>query len=169
MVYRVGVRHLGQFLGEVDIFQGLTERQLDRVGALCEERQFKAGDLIGEQDKLGSDLYVIRRGEIIVTTGSSDVDVVVRTVKEREAFPVAVLFEPPYLVTTTKAATDGVALAIPRVRLMELCELEPQIGLHIYKAACGIVMNRYRYTLHMLADQINPAVHIGKSWGGAEI
>ena len=89
--------------------------------------------------------------------------------REREAFPIAVLFEPPILVTTTKASVDGEALVIPRVRLMELCELEPQIGMHIYKSACGIIMNRYRYTLHMLADQVNPTVHIGQSWAGAEV
>ena len=46
MVYRVGVKHLSHFLGEVDIFQSLSERHLDRIAALCEEREFKAGDFV---------------------------------------------------------------------------------------------------------------------------
>ena len=60
--------------------------------------------------------------------------------------------EPPTLVTTTTAATEVDALVISRVRLMELCELEPRIGRRIYKANCGIIMNRYRYMLSALSD-----------------
>jgi CRP-like cAMP-binding protein len=169
MVYRTGVGHIGEFLGEVDIFQGLSERQLVRVAGLCEEWRFKQGDYLGIENERGSRLYVIRSGEITVTTGPDNNDVVVRTVRRNEAFPVAALFEPPILLTTTRAATDGEALVIPRVGLMELCELDPQIGARIYKAACAIIMNRYRYTLERLSEEIHPALHVGRSWEGAEV
>lgn len=170
MVYRVGVGHLSRFLQEVDIFQTLSDRQLDRVAALCEGRAFRAEDCLAIQDAQGSHLYVIRKGEIIVSTGAEGKDLVVRKIREHETVPVAVLFEPPVLVTTARAATDGEALAIPRVRLMELCELEPQIGMRIYRAVCGVLMNRYRYVLHKLSERANAEVYIGPPWeGGAEV
>jgi CRP-like cAMP-binding protein len=169
MVYRVNVGHISRFLQEVDIFKGLSERHLDRIAALCEETSFREGDVFGNQDERGSDLYIIKKGEIIVSTGSGDSSVVVRTVSEREAFPVAVLCEPPLLVTTTRATTDGETMVIPRVRLLELCELEPRIGMHVYMAGCAIIMKRYRYTLQMLSDSINLAAHINPSWEGAEV
>ena len=148
MVYRVGVKHLTQFLQEADIFKGLPERYLDRIAALCEERSFQAGEYLGVQNEPGIWIYVIRSGEITVTTGSQESSIVVRSIKERETVPIAALFDPPVLVATFKAATDGEALAIPRAQLMELCELEPRIGMHVYKAVCGILMDRYRHTLH---------------------
>ena len=58
---------------------------------------------------------------------------------------------------------------IPRVRFMELCELEPRIGMHIYKAVCGVLMSRYRYTLERLAESLDPASQLDPAWKGAEV
>ena len=169
MVYRIDVKHVTHFLHEVDIFRGLSERQLDRIAGLCEEWSFRAGDYLGIQNERGSRLYIIRHGEITVTTGTGESNVVVRTVRERETLPIAVLFEPPLLVTTAKAATDGEALVIPRVRLLELCELEPKIGMHVYKSVCGILMSRYRYTLHRLSEFVDSTININSLSDGAEV
>ena len=170
MVYRTNVGHISRFLREVDIFSGLSERNLDRISSLCEELRFAPGEHLGIQHERGSRLYIVQRGEISVSIGLQDAGVVVRTVRAHETFPIAVLMEPPLLVTTTQAVTDVQALVIPRVRLMELCELEPEIGMHIYKASCGVIMNRYRYTLAMLSDNINRAGNINpKTWKGAEV
>ena len=144
MVYRTNVSYISHFLREVDMFSGLSERNLDRIASLCEEYTFAPEEHLGMQDEHGTNLYVIRDGEIRVSVGSQDTGVVVRTVREKETFPIAVLMEPPLLVTTTQAVTEVTAYVLPRVRLMELCELEPEIGMHIYRASCGIIMNRYR-------------------------
>lgn len=150
MVYRVGVRHISEFLRGVDIFQGLSDRNLDRIAGLCEEAAFRAGDYLGIQNDQGTHLHIIRKGEFTITTGFEGSTVVVRSVVPYETLHLSVLFEPPLLVTTAQAATDGEAWVIPRVRLMELCELEPTIGMHVYRAACGIVIRRYRHTLDRL-------------------
>lgn len=164
MLYRTDVKHLSHFLQEVDLFQGLAERHLDRIAALCEETSFKAGELLAIQRDQGSRLYVLRRGQVLATTGFGDASLKVRTLGEHETFPVAVLLEPPVLVTTARAVTDGEALVIPRVRLLELCELEPRIGMHIYRAVSAIVMNRYRWALDQLSQSMKPAVQLGAPW-----
>jgi len=46
----------------------------------------------------------------------------------------AVLFDHPVLVTTPHAITDGNGLVIPRSQLRELFELEPRVGMHVYRA-----------------------------------
>ena len=169
MVYRVGVQHIAAFLQEVDIFRGLSDRHLLRIAGVSKESRFSTGDYLGIQNELGSELYVIRRGRVTVTTGSDDTKIVVRTVTERETVPVAVLFEPPLMVTTTRAATDGDAIVMPRVGLMELFDIEPAIGVHIYKAACSVVASRYRYALNRLADSIGAPVQLDPRWRGAEV
>lgn len=169
MVYRVGVQHIAAFLQEVDIFRGLSDRHLQRIAAVSKESRFSTGDYLGIQNELGSELYVIRRGQVTVTTGSDDTKIVVRTVTERETVPVAVLFEPPLMVTTTRAATDGDAIVMPRVGLMELFDIEPAIGVHIYKAACSVLASRYRYALNRLAGSIGEPVQLDPRWRGAEV
>lgn len=170
MVYRVDVKHITHFLTEVDIFRGLLDRHLDRIAAICEERSFQAGEFLGIQEQAGNWLYVIRRGEITVTSTGPRGSLVVRTVRQHETLPVAVLFDPPKLVTTAQAATDGEALALSRVRLLELCELEPRIGMHIYRAVCRILMSRYRYTLQALSETVSgDAIHIDPTWEGTEV
>ena len=157
------------FLQEVDVLRGLSERHLNRIAALCEEPAFQKGDNLGDQDALGHQIYIIRSGEITATTGAQDKSLVVRTVRERETFPVAALFEPLIQITNARAATDGTAFVIPRVRLIELCELEPRIGLHIYRAACQILVNRYRYALNRLADAHDGNLEISSSRTGGEL
>ena len=139
------------FLSEVDLFRGLSERHLERIAALCEDFRYSAGDYLGFQDEPGDRLYLVRSGEIVATTGRGGNPLEVRTVVSHEAFPVAALFNPPILVTTSRAATDGTAFVIPRVRLLELCELEPRIGMHIFIKASAILASRYRHTLDRLA------------------
>ena len=169
MVYRVGVQHISAFLQEVDIFRGLSDRHIQRIAAVSKEARFSAGDYLGIQNEMGSELYVIRRGRVAVTTGGDDAKIVVRTVSERETVPVAVLFEPPLMVTTARAATDGDAIVMPRVGLMELFDIEPAIGVHIYKAACSVVASRYRYALNRLANSIGAPVQLDPRWRGAEV
>ena len=169
MVYRINVQHISRFLEEVDVFRGLSERHLHRIAALCEEETFSAGERITTRDERATKLYVLRSGELKVSTGSRDSDVVVRTLHEKEAFPLAILMEPPTLVTTNEAITDIEAYAMSRARLLELCELETRIGLHIYKASFAILMNRYHYTLAELADSISSETRINHAWTGAEV
>jgi len=169
MVYKTGVQHVTDFLQDVDVLRGLSERHLDRVAALCEETSFTKGDNLGDQNSLGHQIYIVRSGEVTATTGAQDKSLVVRTVREHQTFPVAALFEPPMQITNARAATDGTAFVIPRVRLIELCELEPRIGLHIYRAACRILMSRYRYTLDRLADAHDSGIEISSSRSGGEL
>ena len=169
MVYRVNVEHISRFLQEVDVFQGLSERHLLRIASLCEEESFSAGELLTTRDEKGTKLYIMRSGELKVSTGSQDSDVVVRTLHEKETFPLAILMEPPTLVTTNEAITDIETYVMSRVRLLELCELETRIGLHIYKASFSILMNRYRYTLSELADSVSSGTRVNPAWKGAEV
>ena len=151
MVYRIAPSHTVQFLESVDIFRGLTGPDLDRVAAICQEWTFRTGDSLGVQNEPCSLLYIVRRGEVTATHESSEKSVVVRTMRPYEAFPVAVLFDPPIVVTTTHAATDGDGFVIPVSQLRELFELEPRVGMHVYRAVCGILAGRYRRTLERFA------------------
>lgn len=64
MVYRTDVMRISRFLREADMFAGLSERDLDRIAGLCEERRFAPGDRLGTQGDAGDRLYAVRGGEV---------------------------------------------------------------------------------------------------------
>ena len=161
MVYKVDVKHVTEFLKGVDIFRALSERHLDRVAAVCEELSFGADEDLSIQNEPESRIYIIRRGEVAVMSSSDEDSVLLRTLRERETFALAALFEPPIVATTARAVTDGQAYVIPRVRMLELCELEPRIGMHVYRAAAAILLGRYRHTLQWLSALASPEDYVG--------
>jgi CRP-like cAMP-binding protein len=78
-----------------------------------------------------------------------------------------VLLDPPLLVTTVEAAVDGEVFAIPRLRLLELFDLQPMIGLQVYRAAAKVFEGRYRKTLDGLVTALRSALQAAIS--GTEI
>ena len=70
-----------------------------------------------------------------------------RTAHAGETVPLAVIIDPPVLVTTVEAASDGEVFAIPRKRLLDLFEKQPLIGFQVYRAAAKAFEHRYRMTL----------------------
>ena len=51
-------------LKQADIFDELTNTQLELIGSICAERHYQAGDVIFEENTPGDELYVIASGEI---------------------------------------------------------------------------------------------------------
>ena len=68
MVYRTDVMRITRFLPDADMFAGLSERDLDRVAGLCEERRFAPGGRLGTRGDPGDRLlyaaHVARGDEV---------------------------------------------------------------------------------------------------------
>lgn len=133
-------------LREVDVFEGLTDNELGYVAALGRRRKVSAGERLAEGGSRGEALFVILEGGLRLLTLTAP-ESVVRTAHAGESVPLATIIEPPVLVTTVEAESDGEVLEIPRKRLMELFEKQPMIGLQVYRAAAKSFEHRYRETL----------------------
>ncbi len=67
-------------LKSVELFEGLSEDELDSVLRICHQRTFKAGDLITEQGHPGDELFVIQDGFVEVLRKDSTTDSTPKTV-----------------------------------------------------------------------------------------
>jgi hypothetical protein len=135
-----------QGLRESDVFEGLTDEELQLVVAIGEQRHVPAGGRLANAGSRGENLFVILEGEIRLLS-HPPAETVVRTARAGETVPLAAIIDPPVLVTTVEASTDCEVFAIPRQPLLDLLELNPMMGYQVYRAAARSFEHRYRRTL----------------------
>ena len=133
-------------LRESDVFEGLTDNELRYIAAIGHRRRVSAGERLAEGGSRGEMLFVILEGELRLLTHTVP-EIHVRTAHAGETVPLAVIIDPPVLVTTVEAPADGEVFVIPRKRLLDLFEKQPLIGFQVYRAAAKIFERRYRMTL----------------------
>lgn len=133
-------------LRESDVFEGLTDNELRYIAASGHRRKISAGERLAEGGSRGETLFVILEGELRLLTHTLP-EIPVRTAHAGETVPLAVIIDPPVLVTTVEAASDGEVFAMPRKRLLNLFEKQPLIGFQVFRAAAKVFEHRYRMTL----------------------
>lgn len=137
-------------LKHTDIFYHLTSTQLEMVASLCTEVSFHAGDVIVAESSQSKDLYVIVEGEvdILITSapldpaGAETHDTVVARLRRGQSFGEVALVDEGLRSASARAATDDTRLlAIPREKLIMLCETYPQLGYRLmYNLAADLAM-----------------------------
>jgi hypothetical protein len=133
-------------LRESDAFEGLTDNELRYVAAIGHREKVIDGQRLAEGGSRGETLFVILEGRLRLLTHTVP-EVEVRIAHQGETVPLAVIIDPPVLVTTVEAASNGEVFAIPRKRLLDLFEKKPLIGLQVYRSAAKVFEHRYRSTL----------------------
>ena len=133
-------------LRESDVFEGLTDNELRYVAAIGHRRRVSAGERLAEGGSRGEVLFVILEGELRLLTHTLP-EIPVRTAHAGETVPLAVIIDPPVLVTTVEAPAEGEVFVIPRKRLLDLFDKQPLIGFQVYRAAAKVFEHRYRMTL----------------------
>ena len=136
---------------QVDVFNDLSNEQIDKVVALGQRLRVAAGEALGTGGEPGRDLYVILEGEAHLTIHSEVEEISVRIARPSEAFPLATLLGSGTLITSGDALSDMEVLAIPRSELLKLCESDKEIGMRVYASIGRLFSNRYAETLTHLA------------------
>ena len=167
MAERDEMAWLCQRLRESDVFEGLTDHELRLVASCGQRQRVIAGERLAHAGGRGDNVYVILEGELRLLTRGEEGELPVRSAHAGETVPLAVLLEPPLLVTTVEAAAAGEVFVIPRLRLLELFDLQPMIGLQVYRAAAKVFEGRYRKTLDGLVTALRSALQAAIS--GTEI
>src|SRR5687767_9915737 len=62
----------GAVLGKIDLFRGISARELGRLETLARPRSYEPGQIIVEEGSSGIALFVIRSGKVRVTQKGSD-------------------------------------------------------------------------------------------------
>ena len=121
-----------RILQGIDLFQGLTDDQLDKVAKICAEKRFHAGDIIAEEGAEGNELFVILEGFVEVLLGqvppSTNSRVVVSLGTGQIIGEMALLDQGPRSASIRATSEPTIVQVIGRKDFENLCQQDTNIG-----------------------------------------
>ncbi|GAB1421766.1 cyclic nucleotide-binding domain-containing protein [Anaerolineales bacterium] len=141
-------------LRQADIFDELTDTQLELIGSICTEGHYQAGDIIFEENSPGDEIYIIANGEVEILvdpallgsegTGGPHTIAVLR---RGQSFGEVSLVDQGLRSAGARCAKqDSHLIIIPRERLMLLCNTYPQLGYKLMKNLAADLAMKLRHT-----------------------
>ncbi|MCL4253916.1 MAG: cyclic nucleotide-binding domain-containing protein [Anaerolineae bacterium] len=149
-------------LKQADIFDELTNTQLELIASICTERHYQANDIIFEENTPGDELYVIASGEIGIqvdpslvgkeqSTGSHTIAVL----RRGQSFGEVSLVDQGLRSAGARCTQqDTHLIVIPRDKLMLLCDTYPQLGYRLMRNLAADLAMKIRHTDLQVREQL---------------
>jgi len=149
-------------LRQADIFDELTNTQLELISSICSERHYQAGDVIFEENTPGDELYIIAVGEVAITVDPSlvgkatDAGVhTLTTLRRGQSFgEVSLVDEGIRSAGARCSQQDTHLVVIPRDKLMLLCDTYPQMGYRLMRNLAADLAMKIRHTDLQVREQL---------------
>jgi CRP/FNR family transcriptional regulator len=116
-------------LERVQLFNGLSETELEAVSAICTRRDVAAGEQILEQGTMGTEMFIVSEGavEVFIRGVESDRSLVV--LGRGQMFGELALIDQGYRSASVRATREGAKLyAIESGQFYQLCQDNYRIG-----------------------------------------
>ncbi len=142
-------------LKQADIFYELSNTQLELVASICTDKMYQAGELVFEENTPGSELCIIADGEVEIqvnpaTLGKTDDGTgpyTIATLRRGQSFGEVTLVDEGLRSASARASQpDTHLLAVPRAKLMLLCDTYPQLGYRLMRNLAADLAMKIRHT-----------------------
>jgi CRP/FNR family transcriptional regulator len=116
------------FNTSVELFQGISEAEAQRVARLCTERRYPEGSPIFSKDDPANALYIVKDGKVrILSLSDKGAETIVHILKEGAIFGELLLSEEMRFFTAI-AGTDALVTFLPKGSLVELLASIPTMS-----------------------------------------
>ncbi len=154
-----------ELLKRIDVFKGLTDRELARIAELCREHSHGAGEIcVAEGDKADY-LRFVKKGRVAiefrVPHAPEGKDITVDTVGAGEVFAWSALVTGT-MTASVKTVEPTEVLDVSASELLSLCEEDNHIGYTIMKNLTWVISSRLTRSRLALLNAISAA--IGEGW-----
>ena len=138
-----------------EIFDNLTNTQLELVAAICEPGSYNNGDVLIQENDSSDDMYVIGSGAVevlmnpsFVSAKEEDIEsVVVAELLPGQSFGEIALVDQGIRSATVRVNKDSsYVLRIARSKLMLLCDTYPELGYKLMKNLAADLALKMRNT-----------------------
>ena len=149
-----------QVLQQVELFQGLTEAQLEQIANLCRMGRAKKGHIVFREESEGDELYIVYEGsvEIQVLTRNSDGEArlsTITTIYPRQTFgEMAIMDEAVRSATAIASATPTTLIILPGTAFKQLCEADTAIGYRVTRNLVRDLIYKLRSSSILLRGNI---------------
>jgi CRP/FNR family transcriptional regulator, cyclic AMP receptor protein len=137
---------------QCSIFDGLGDADLKKIAEGCTEQAFPMGTVIIEENDAPREvLYLIKNGEIVVTTGQLEQEGeeesegnFISTLGSGDAFgEIALIDEMPHSATV-KTISDSIVILLPASYFFHLVDADKNIGYIVIRNIAKIICSRLR-------------------------
>ena len=155
---------LQTILDQADIFQELTSDQLERIAAVCIEKEFALGELIFEEHAASNELYIIARGEVEIVVDPSLVSdrpsnetrpATIATLRRGQSFGEVALVDQGLRSAAARSAhADTHLIIIPRDQLMDQINQDPTFGYILMRNLAADLALKIRNSSLMIREKL---------------
>jgi CRP/FNR family cyclic AMP-dependent transcriptional regulator len=133
-------------LKKVRMFQELSDEELAKFQDISEEKPFKGGEIIIEENTEGQALYIIKRGTVVVSKVDGALESELVKLFAGEHFGEMSLVEDARTSARVSAYNDVECLVIKRTNFLDLLEGDIPLAAKVYKAFTQTLCDRLRQT-----------------------
>lgn len=148
-------------LNQADIFDELTNTQLELIGSICGERHYQAGDVIFEENTPGDEMYIIANGAVEIQVDPSLIGSdaggshTIATLRRGQSFGEVSLVDQGLRSASARCSKQDTHLVvIPRDKLMLLCDTYPQLGYKLMRNLAADLAMKIRHTDLQVREQL---------------
>jgi CRP-like cAMP-binding protein len=123
-------------LKKVDILNGLSESQLEKIARLCREQACNMDDIIFKENDKSSELYLIQDGlvEITLSVPEPGTEKSIVTLGKGQIFGEMALLDEGPRTASARCMADGTSLWVAkRADFISLCEKDTNIGFTVMR------------------------------------
>jgi len=136
-------------LTKVDILNGLSESQLEKVAKLCREKTCNADDIIFRENDTSSELYLIQDGLVEITRSVPEpgTEKSIVTLGKGQIFGEMALVDEGPRSASAHCIADGTRLWVAkRADFISLCEKDTSIGFIVMRNVAADLSFKLRHS-----------------------
>jgi len=145
-----------RILKKVDMFRGLSPRQLESLAQVSEERKYRGGEAVFTEHSSGADVYIIKKGKVCIELGLKGKSnaATIQRLGVGQIFGELALVDRRGRSATAICENDCEIITIDRDKLNELFERDSPLGYVVMRNLAQLLAGRLRRTDLMLVASV---------------
>ena len=141
------------FLKSVRLFAEVAEADLAELAQQLQERSLRKGQVLFREGDAGSEMFIIRRGVMIISKPvTGKVEQVLARAEVGDFFGEMSLFDHSPRSATLQAETDAALLALDRASVERLVQVSPRAAAAFLRALVQVFIERLRDSGNLVAE-----------------
>ncbi len=143
-----------ELLKQVSIFSELSEKELETVAHYCRYYRYGPGEIIFDENSPGEKLFIIKKGEVLITKRRGEEDVDIARFISGESFGELELLDVASRSTTATAETETLLLQFPgeSFPLRSLLQKHPAQFAPVLRRVLVMIAQRIRNTNRLISE-----------------